>query len=259
MAKNTILMIGDGMGWEMARAAAIQKQINAGKTGDTLADFYTQGEGTGLNFQRLAGYGLSTTYGTTIADAKGVFSTAQSALDGTISQTGSSPVLPGFKFDPTFNPGTTATGGGKIADGAKGRVTTQRAHSAGDGSLTTSVQRDGAFYSEETVTRRDGSGSSVLLYPRGQGGAGQPDVVPIYSRFAPGQANPTYTTWQNGQPVRHEIPSVREISYSEGSVPGLSNLAITTHDGRSFTVSDVGAGSTAASVTQGTGPWGRKK
>ncbi len=122
MAKNTILMIGDGMGWEMARAAAIQKQINAGKSGDTLADFYTQGQGTGLNLQKLTGYGLATTYGTTIADAKGVFSTAQSALDGTITQTGSSAVLPGFKFDPTFNPGTTATGGGKVADGAKGNL-----------------------------------------------------------------------------------------------------------------------------------------
>ncbi len=122
MAKNTILMIGDGMGWEIARAASIQKQINAGKTGDTLADFYTQGTGTGLNFQKLAGYGLATTYGTTIADAKGVFSTTQSALDGTVTQTASSPVLPGFKFDPTFNPGTTATGGGKAADGAKGNL-----------------------------------------------------------------------------------------------------------------------------------------
>ena len=115
-------MIGDGMGWEIARAAAIQKQINAGKSGDTLADFYTQGTGTGLNFQKLAGYSLSTTYGTTIADAKGVFSTTQSALDGTVTQTGSSPLLPGFKFDPTFNPGTTATGGGKVADGAKGNL-----------------------------------------------------------------------------------------------------------------------------------------
>jgi alkaline phosphatase len=122
MAKNTILMIGDGMGWEMARAAAIQKQINAGKTGDTLADFYTQGVGTGLNFQRLAGYGLATTYGTTVADAKGVFNTAQSALDGTVTATGASPLLPGFQFDPTFNPGTTATGGAKVADGAKGNL-----------------------------------------------------------------------------------------------------------------------------------------
>ncbi|WP_269086277.1 hypothetical protein [Trichormus sp. NMC-1] len=41
MAKNTIIMIGDGMGWEMARAAAIAKEIEAGNTGTTLADFYT--------------------------------------------------------------------------------------------------------------------------------------------------------------------------------------------------------------------------
>ncbi len=67
MAMNTIIMIGDGMGWEMARAAAIYKQIQNGKTGATLSDFYTQGEGTGLNFQTLTGYALATTYGTTIA------------------------------------------------------------------------------------------------------------------------------------------------------------------------------------------------
>ena len=51
MAKNTILMIGDGMGWEMARAASIAKQVADGATGTTLADFYTSGKGTGLNFQ----------------------------------------------------------------------------------------------------------------------------------------------------------------------------------------------------------------
>ncbi len=121
MAKNTILMIGDGMGWEIARAAAIQKQINAGKTGDKLSDFYTSGTGTGLNFQTLTGYGLATTYGTTIAD-KGVFSTGNAALDGTVPATGGSPVRPGFSFDPTFNPGTTAGGGAKTADGAKGNL-----------------------------------------------------------------------------------------------------------------------------------------
>ena len=29
MAKNVIMMIGDGMGWEMTRAGAIQNQIEA--------------------------------------------------------------------------------------------------------------------------------------------------------------------------------------------------------------------------------------
>ena len=111
MAKNTILMIGDGMGWEVARAAAIQQQINAGNTGDRLSDFYTSGEGSGLNFQKLGGYGISTTYGTTIADSKGVFNTSNSALDDTVIATGASPERAGFSFDPTFNPGNKATGG----------------------------------------------------------------------------------------------------------------------------------------------------
>ncbi|WP_052331570.1 alkaline phosphatase [Calothrix sp. PCC 7507] len=122
MAKNVIIMIGDGMGWEMARTAAIYKQIQDGKTGATLNDFYTKGEGTGLNFQTLTGYGLVTTYGTTIADSNGVFSTGNSALDGTDPDTGESPVRAGFQFNPAFNPGTTASGGAKVSDGAVGNL-----------------------------------------------------------------------------------------------------------------------------------------
>jgi alkaline phosphatase len=103
--RNTILMIGDGMGWEITRAAAIQNSIARVKSGKTLKDFYTQGRGSGLNMQTLQGYALSTTYGTTIADASGKYSSNNSALDGTQKLTGASPVRPNFKFDPKFNPG----------------------------------------------------------------------------------------------------------------------------------------------------------
>ncbi|MEH2367229.1 esterase-like activity of phytase family protein [Nostoc sp.] len=122
MAKNVIIMIGDGMGWQMARAASIYKEIQNGKTGANLSDFYTQGKGQGLNFQTLQGYGLATTYGTTIADSNGVFNTGNSALDGTNPITGESPVRPGFTFDPTFNQGNTPTGGAKVSDGAVGNL-----------------------------------------------------------------------------------------------------------------------------------------
>ncbi|MEH1985031.1 MULTISPECIES: esterase-like activity of phytase family protein [unclassified Nostoc] len=122
MAKNVIIMIGDGMGWEMARAASIYKEIQNSKTGANLSDFYTQGKGQGLNFQTLQGYGLATTYGTTIADNNGVFSTANSALDGTNPITGESQVRPGFTFDPTFNQGNTPTGGAKVSDGTVGNL-----------------------------------------------------------------------------------------------------------------------------------------
>lgn len=115
---NVILMIGDGMGWEMARAAAIAK-------GTPL---YKSGKGRGLSFQNLAGYAQMTTYGTTIAgptvddddnpvvDANGnlvlAFNTGNSALDNSTPQTGVSPVRPGFAFKPLpFNPGTEADGG----------------------------------------------------------------------------------------------------------------------------------------------------
>ncbi|MGB3294605.1 MAG: hypothetical protein WBB01_16605, partial [Phormidesmis sp.] len=80
MAKNVILMIGDAMGWNAARAAAIAKQIEAGNTGDSLSDFYTEGKGEGLNFQTLENYTLATNYGTTVADQEGVYSTGNSAL-----------------------------------------------------------------------------------------------------------------------------------------------------------------------------------
>jgi alkaline phosphatase len=103
--RNTILMIGDGMGWELTRAAAIQKSIDRGKAGKTLADFYTQGRGNGLNMQKLQGFALSTTYGTIIAGNDGKFSGNNSALDDSQKLTGASPVRANFKFNPSFNSG----------------------------------------------------------------------------------------------------------------------------------------------------------
>jgi alkaline phosphatase len=116
-AKNTIVLIGDGMGWEFARTAAIYQQMfpdrvnPTGATGNTLSNFYTSGKGQGLNLQNLTNYAISTTYGTTIAPGNGTFSTGNSALDNSNQLTGASPVRPGFTFNPTFNAGTTATGG----------------------------------------------------------------------------------------------------------------------------------------------------
>jgi alkaline phosphatase len=106
--RNTILMIGDGMGWEMARAAAIKNEIDRGKSGRSLKDFYTKGRGSGLNMQTLKGYALGTTYGTTVADSTGKYSSDRSALDDTKKLTGASELRPNFKFDPTFNPGQSS-------------------------------------------------------------------------------------------------------------------------------------------------------
>jgi alkaline phosphatase len=101
MAQNVIIMIGDGMGWEMARAGAIAK------TGES----YTSGVGEGLSFQELDGYSFVTTYGTTIAPgseepdpANRVFNTSNSALYGSGSNlTGTNPLRPDFVFEPDFN------------------------------------------------------------------------------------------------------------------------------------------------------------
>ncbi len=101
---NVILMIGDGMGWEMARAAAVAKG----------APMYTSGKGQGLSFQNLNGYTQMSTYGTTIQSGgnTGTFNTGNSALTTANPITGLSPIRPGFNFTPLpFNPGTTATGG----------------------------------------------------------------------------------------------------------------------------------------------------
>lgn len=122
MAKNVIVMIGDGLGWEMARAAAVYQQIQQGNTGTNLSDFYTSGVGTGLSFQNLTGYTLSTTYGTTVAGTSGVFNTSQSALTGSDAVTAGSPILPGFQFNPNFNPGISASGGATVASGATGNL-----------------------------------------------------------------------------------------------------------------------------------------
>jgi alkaline phosphatase len=93
---NVILMIGDGMGWEMTRAAAVAKG----------APLYKAGKGSGLFMQELKGYTYATTYGTTIPGSTGVYSTNNSALDDSNPLTGASPLRPGFTFNPAFNPGT---------------------------------------------------------------------------------------------------------------------------------------------------------
>ncbi|MHC5821854.1 MAG: alkaline phosphatase [Nostoc sp.] len=110
---NVIIMIGDGMGWNLARAAAVAKG----------APFYTSGKGSGLSFQKLTGYGLVTTYGTTIQGntpekpKDQPHLTTNSALDGSDTFTGASPVRPNFSFQPTpFNPGDRLDGN-SLADG----------------------------------------------------------------------------------------------------------------------------------------------
>ena len=99
---NVILMIGDGMGWQAARAAAIAK---GGRP-------YTEGEGSGLSMQTLSGYTYATTYGTTVpapvstTNPALTYGTGNSALTGSDPITGKSPVRPAFTFNPTLNPGS---------------------------------------------------------------------------------------------------------------------------------------------------------
>jgi len=117
MAKNNILIIGDGMGWEMARSSAIYNQVEkeittlkaAGKSdleikavfaNRTLDYYYTSGKGTGTPFQDFQGFTLVTTGSTKVAG-----STNNSALQGSTSthDTGDAPLRDGFVFDPSVN------------------------------------------------------------------------------------------------------------------------------------------------------------
>ena len=118
---NVILMIGDGMGWNMARAAAIAKG----------GAFYTAGKGSGLSMQTLRGYGLVTTYGTTIQGDTPTLSnqpksTGNSALNGTKTLTGASPVRPRFSFQASpLNPGTRSDGNSTLPGNLSGYDTTK--------------------------------------------------------------------------------------------------------------------------------------
>ena len=115
MAKNNILIVGDGMGWEMTRSASIYNQVEKeittlkaeGKTdleikavfaNRTLDYYYTSGKGTGTPYQDFSGFNLATTGSTKVAG-----STNNSALQGSTSthDTGDAPVRDGFAFDPS--------------------------------------------------------------------------------------------------------------------------------------------------------------
>lgn len=107
-SKNVILVIGDGMGWEMTRAGAVAKRVldelkelgcdtatgcpdNTAAmeafAGRTLDDYYTEGKGSGLSYQELEGFALVTTT-TTVAQSPNDgnhYAPAQSLLNGTVA------------------------------------------------------------------------------------------------------------------------------------------------------------------------------
>ncbi|MDI9406600.1 MAG: alkaline phosphatase [Chitinophagaceae bacterium] len=116
MSKNIILIIGDGMGWEMTRASAIYNQvekeidllIGQGKSTAeinslfaerTLDDYYTADKGFGNPYQDFEGFTLATT-GSTKIDGD----VDNSALQGDTRthDTGDAPQREGFVFDPSL-------------------------------------------------------------------------------------------------------------------------------------------------------------
>lgn len=117
MAKNIILIIGDGMGWEMSRASGVYNEINKevnillgqGKTSGeitslfanrTLDDYYTSGKGFGNPYQNFSNFNLATTGSTKIEG-----DVDNSALQGDTRthDTGDAPLREGFEFDPNLS------------------------------------------------------------------------------------------------------------------------------------------------------------
>ncbi len=122
MAKNVILMIGDGMGWEMTRASAIQAEIEqeiaeireenphitneeiaSRFDGRSLDDYYTKDKGSGTSYQNLEGYAIATTGNTYIAGDKNnsaLQTNPNVKADVFNHNTGQAALRKGFKFNP---------------------------------------------------------------------------------------------------------------------------------------------------------------
>lgn len=126
--KNVILVMGDGMGWEMIRAGAIAKKIltelqgmgidtkvgakgtakaaeaKAAFKGRALKDYYTEGAGSGLSFQALKDYAIVTTSSMILQD--------KPSEGGYYAPTGQS-MLKGVTGTPSFSePGKIKPGSG---------------------------------------------------------------------------------------------------------------------------------------------------
>jgi alkaline phosphatase len=228
MAKNTIIMVGDGLGWEMARTASIAKAIMDGATGNTLADFYTSGKGTGLNLQKLTGYTQATTYGTTIANATGTFSTNNSALDGTVDLTGASPVRAGFTFNPAFNPGTTSSGGATVAGGAVGNLV---GYDPVRGGINPWTAGTNSSYIKASVP--DSANTATTLYSgiKSYNNAIGVDIFekPVDTAYSEAASAGKSTGLVTSVPIDHATPgaaaaNVNRRAKYDGDFPGLDNI-----------------------------------
>jgi alkaline phosphatase len=229
MAKNTIIMIGDGMGWEMTRAAAVYKQIQEGKTGASLSDFYTAGKGTGLNMQTLTGYTLATTYGTTVPDANGIYNTGQAAVTGPgTAATGVNPPTVGFTFNPTFNPGTTPSGGAKVSDGVVGNLVGYDPVKGGVNPWTPGTDKEYIKYSYP-----DSANTATTLYTgvKSYNNAIGVDIFEdnIEGALAKAAAQGKSTGLVTSVPIDHATPAAAAANVNrrnkyDGDYPALDNI-----------------------------------
>ncbi|MBD2096114.1 alkaline phosphatase [Trichocoleus sp. FACHB-591] len=241
MAKNVIIMIGDGMGWEPARAAAIAKQIQQGQIGTKLSDFYTEGKGEGLSFQGLKNYAIATTYGTTIPNQEGVYSTGNSArlnseelLRGPIPPasdsplTGSTPIRPGFEFNPAFNPGTRSSGGATVEAGVVGNLVGYDPERGGELPWTPGSDPEYIKYSYP-----DSANTATTLYTgvKSYNNAVGVDIFeqPLETILATANTLGKSTGLVSSVPIDHATPgaaaaNVNRRSKYDDEFPGLDNI-----------------------------------
>ena len=231
-AKNVIMMIGDGMGWEIARAAAIQQQIEQGNEGETLTDFYTEGKGEGLIFQELEDYNIATTSTTFIDGSKD-----NSALKGDTFDhvTGESELRDGFEFssDPALvkglfpdvrDPATPQSqGGSNVSGGSDAPVVN---------SPEPGFNPENGFNEDPLVDANgDIYGGNLPIYDPKLGGAfpWEDGADPEYIKnFYPDSAN-TATTLYTGQKT---YSGGIGVDIFEDSIETLGEKA--TADGKSF-------------------------
>jgi alkaline phosphatase len=238
MAKNTIIMIGDGMGWEMTRAAAIYKQIQDGKSGASLSDFYTSGKGAGLNMQTLTGYTIATTYATTVPNSSGIYSNGQAAIadsKGVVGNTGLTTVtnvtysdIPGFVFNPTFNPGNTPTGGAKVSDGVVGNLVGYDPVKGGAAPWLTGTDKEYIKYSYP-----DSANTATTLYSgiKTYNGAIGVDIFenPVQSVLARAAEQGKSTGLVTSVPIDHATPAAAAANVNnrnkfDQDYPALDNI-----------------------------------
>lgn len=221
--KNVILAIGDGMGYEMARAGAIAKQVleelaslgcdttvgcpdneqaKAAFQGRDLSYYYTEGKGSGLSFQNLTGYNLVTTSAVAIGEPlRGNHPAPSRSMLGDVGKhgTGMGPLTLnecGFPMD--FNPKDISEGGNMVLwDDSKGGM-----YPWHDSYYTDTTTRDSSVTAKKVSEIGEVSNKVTLVFELEEPtqATSSPTQTTSTSTFQPTQATSTSTSQPTQNP-----------------------------------------------------------